>query len=110
MNGVALGTAFVGGLVSFLAPCILPIIPGFLVYLAGLSTAGGGEPKRKDVFVQSLFFVLGFSIVFALIGVLLNTVLVHVALAAQMWLARVGGAVVIFFGLYLTGLIHLPFL
>ena len=50
--------AFLGGLVSFLAPCVLPIIPGFLAYLAGVSTSEAGI-KRKEVFINSLFFVLG---------------------------------------------------
>lgn len=110
MNGIALGTAFLGGLVSFLAPCILPIIPGFLAYLAGSSARDGLKPERKEVFLNSLFFVLGFSVVFALIGVLLNTVLAHVATSFQTYLARFGGTLVIFFGLYLTGLIRLSFL
>src|SRR3954470_23841025 len=83
MNFIALGTAFFGGLVSFLAPCILPIIPGFLAYLAGSSTSSGEEPKRRDVFINSVFFVLGFSVVFALIGVLLNTILSHIAVSLQ---------------------------
>ncbi|HEY4528457.1 MAG TPA: cytochrome c biogenesis protein CcdA, partial [Candidatus Paceibacterota bacterium] len=64
--------AFLGGLISFLAPCVLPIIPGFLAYLAGASTTDTGS-KRKEIFINSIFFVLGFSIVFALLGVLLNT-------------------------------------
>jgi cytochrome c-type biogenesis protein len=111
MNGVALGTAFLGGLVSFLAPCILPIIPGFLVYLAGSSTSGGEPPKRLEVFLQSVFFVLGFSVVFALIGVLLNLPAVQMyAASARSWLGYIGGALIIFFGLYLTGLVHLSFL
>jgi len=105
MNAALIGTAFVGGLVSFLAPCVLPIIPGFLAYLAGTSTSGA--PRRRDIFFSSVFFVLGFSVVFALIGVLLNSVLVHVAGSVQLWLSRIGGALIIFFGLYLTGLLRL---
>ena len=54
--------AFLGGLVSFLAPCVLPIIPGFLAYLAGSSTNETG-PRRKEIFINSIFFVLGFGIV-----------------------------------------------
>jgi cytochrome c-type biogenesis protein len=53
---------------------------------------------------------LGFSVVFAALGVLLNTVLLSVSYSVQTWLARVGGAIVIFFGLYLVGLIHIPWL
>jgi len=101
--------AFVAGLVSFLAPCVLPIIPGFLSYLAGASISESVS-KRKEIFINSVFFVLGFSIVFALLGVLLNTVLESVAYSAQAWLSRVGGILIIFFGIYLMGLIKIPFL
>lgn len=101
--------AFLGGLVSFLAPCVLPIIPGFLAYLAGASAADPGS-KRKEIFINSLFFVTGFSVVFALLGVLLNTLLESVAYDVQLWLSRIGGVVIIFFGLYLVGLIKVSFL
>ena len=99
--------AFTAGVVSFLSPCVLPIVPGFLAYLAG----GTGEaPSRFRIFLSSVFFVLGFSVVFALLGVALNTVLTSVAYDAQIWLSRIGGLVIIFFGLYLTGLMRVKFL
>ena len=101
--------AFLGGLISFLAPCVLPIIPGFLAYLAGASSTDTGS-KRKEIFINSIFFVLGFSIVFALLGVLLNTLLEGIAYDVQTWLSRIGGVMIIFFGLYLVGLIKIPFL
>ncbi|MSU60474.1 MAG: cytochrome C biogenesis protein [Candidatus Staskawiczbacteria bacterium] len=101
--------AFVGGLVSFLAPCVLPVIPGFLAYLGGASTADTGS-NRKEIFTNSVFFVLGFSVVFALLGVLLSTILRHVAYDAQIWLSRIGGIMIIFFSLYLIGLVKIPFL
>lgn len=104
-----IGTAFVAGLISFLAPCVLPIIPGFLAYLAG-STSPESETKRMDIFINSLFFVLGFSVVFALLGVLLQTVLISVSYEVQTWLSRIGGLMIIFFGLYLVGLVKLAFL
>jgi cytochrome c-type biogenesis protein len=85
------------------------LIPGFLAYLAG-TTVAGAQVKRKDMFVHSLLFVIGFSLVFSLLGVLLNTVLESVAYDAQEWLSRIGGVIIIFFGLYLTGLIHVGFL
>lgn len=109
--------AFLGGLVSFLAPCVLPIIPGFLAYLAGASTTDTGladspqaGSKRKEIFINSIFFVLGFSMVFALLGVLLNTLLENIAYDVQLWLSRIGGVMIIFFGLYLVGLIKITFL
>jgi cytochrome c-type biogenesis protein len=109
MNESLLIAAFLGGLVSFLAPCVLPIIPGFLAYLAGVS-ATDIESKRKEIFLNSFFFVLGFSVVFALLGVLLNSILIHVAPAVQLWLSRIGGLIIIFFGLTLLGLIKIPLL
>ncbi|HLC99809.1 MAG TPA: cytochrome c biogenesis protein CcdA [Patescibacteria group bacterium] len=101
--------AFVAGIVSFLAPCVLPIIPGFLAYLAG-SSLNDTQNHRREVFANSVFFVLGFSLVFAALGVLLNTVLEQIAYDVQIWLSRIGGIVIIFFGLYLTKLIRIPFL
>lgn len=101
--------AFVAGLVSFLAPCVLPLIPGYLAYLAGVQVGEGGR-GRREIFINSVFFVLGFSLVFAGLGVLLNTLLAGVAYDAQAWLSRIGGIIIIGFGLYLTGLIRLPFL
>ena len=109
MTETSLVIAFVAGIVSFVAPCVLPILPGFLAYLAGASLADG-TPKRSQIFINSVFFVLGFSTVFAALGVLLNTVLEAVAYDAQQWLGRIGGVIIIFFGLYLTGLIRLRFL
>ncbi|MEK7146178.1 MAG: cytochrome c biogenesis protein CcdA, partial [Patescibacteria group bacterium] len=109
MADLTLLVAFLAGLVSFLSPCVLPVMPGFLSYLAG-STLKEANARRFEIFLNSFFFVLGFSVIFALLGVLLNTVLSAIAYEAQTWLARIGGAIIIFFGLYLTGLIHLPFL
>ncbi len=107
-TSISLIAAFVAGLVSFLSPCVLPIIPGFLAYLAG--AAPNDETKRKVIFLNSVFFVFGFSFVFAILGVLLNTVLTHVAYDVQTWLSRIGGLLIIVFGLFLVGLIKIPFL
>jgi cytochrome c-type biogenesis protein len=110
MIDVPIFIAFFAGIVSFLSPCILPIIPGFLAYLAGASSSNAAaKPSRLTIFLNSFFFVLGFSIVFALLGVLLNGVLAHVAYALQSWLAWIGGTIVIFFGLYLMGFFRIRF-
>ena len=70
------------------------------------------EKSKRDwsVFTGSLFFVLGFSFVFSLLGVLLQSLLANVSFKVQVWLGRVGGVVVILFGLYLVGLIKPKFL
>ena len=109
MFDISFPIAFIAGLVSFISPCVLPIIPGFLAYLAGVAPGEEGS-KRTTIFIHSLLFVLGFSVVFALLGVLLNTLLSNVAYGAQIWLSRIGGAIIIIFGLYLLGLLKIPFL
>lgn len=109
MNELNITIAFIAGLVSFLSPCVLPLIPAFLAYLAGSSLAEAGT-HRRQIFMTSVFFVLGFSAVFSVLGVLLNTLLEAVAYDVQIWLSRVGGVLIILFGLYLTGLIKIPFL
>lgn len=109
MTELSIAVAFAGGLVSFLSPCVLPVIPGYLSYLAGATTSEIGV-RRRDIFLAALFFVIGFSAIFSVLGVLLNTTLENVAYNVQLWLSRIGGAIMIFFGLYLTGLVELPFL
>jgi len=110
MTEISLAIAFIAGIVSFLSPCVLPIVPGFLAYLAGASLGKEGTVERLPIFLNSLFFVIGFSAVFAALGVLLNTLLEAIAYDVQIWLARIGGAVIIFFGLYLVGLFRIGFL
>ena len=100
--------AFIAGIISFISPCVLPLIPGFLAYLSG--TSAGQEGARLKIFLNSAAFVLGFSAVFALLGVLLNTVLERVAYNVQTWLSRVGGIIIILFALYILGLIKINFL
>lgn len=67
-------------------------------------------PKRTQIFLSSLFFVLGFSSVFSLLGVLLQTILLQSSYEVQTWLSRIGGVIIIFFGLYTVKLITIPFL
>lgn len=66
--------------------------------------------KRWTIFLNSVFFVLGFSVIFSIVGVLLQSVLSDVSFTVQIWLGYVGGVVIIFFGIYLLGLIKIPFL
>src|SRR3989344_6722430 len=70
------------------------------------------EPEKRNwrIFAASVFFVLGFSMVFSLVGVLLQSVLARVATIVQVWLGRIGGVIIILFGIYLLGLIRVPFL
>lgn len=107
MAETTLVIAFLAGLASFLAPCVLPLIPAFLGYLAGTKVQ---DTSRWVLFGHSFLFVLGFSTVFSILGVLLNGVLSHVAYDVQAWLGRIAGIIIIFFGFYLLGLIKPAFL
>ncbi|MCA9478500.1 MAG: cytochrome C biogenesis protein [Nanoarchaeota archaeon] len=109
MAQTTLIVAFFAGILSFLSPCVLPLMPGFLAYLSG-TTPTEATSHRKTLFLNSLFFVLGFGVIFSLLGVLLNTVLESVAYDAQIWLARIGGLIIIFFALFLLGIIKPTFL
>ncbi|MEK6983994.1 MAG: cytochrome c biogenesis protein CcdA [Nanoarchaeota archaeon] len=100
--------AFIAGVASFISPCVLPIIPGFLAYLSGTSV--GQHGARLKIFLNSVAFVLGFSVIFALLGVLLSTILESVSYNVQTWLSRIGGVIIILFALYILGLIKIGFL
>ena len=108
MVEISIIVAFVAGFVSFVSPCILPLIPGFLAYLSG--TSSNESNPRMMTFLNSVAFVLGFSLVFALLGVLLNTVFENVSYTVQEWLSRAGGLIIILFGMYVLGLVKIPFL
>jgi len=97
------------GLASFLSPCMLPVIPAFLAQLVGTSL-DHSDLQRRDVLVSTILFVIGFSAVFAALGVVLGTVLQDAATGVLAWLSRLAGTVVILLGLHLTGLLRLPIL
>lgn len=68
------------------------------------------EKRNWTIFFSSVFFVLGFSVVFSIVGILLQTVLAHASYEVQVWLGRIGGVIIILFGLFLLGLIQPAFL
>lgn len=113
MHDLTFFVAFTAGVVSFLAPCVLPLVPGFIAYLGGIAIDKNTAPSlmsRFAMFHASVFFVLGFTAVFAVLGVLLHGVLTGVGTDFKIIIARIGGAIIIFFGLYLMGLIKFSFL
>jgi cytochrome c-type biogenesis protein len=106
--------AFSAGLLTFLSPCLLPLIPSFIAYITGVSFADlkDAEKKsevRKKTVIHSLLFILGFSIIFILLG--LTATFIGKALFQYQKVMRIGGGcLIILFGLYLTGIIKLDFL
>jgi cytochrome c-type biogenesis protein len=110
---ISLGLAFLAGLASFLSPCVFSLVPVYISYLSGrkasrLSSAGDG-PGRFDSVMQGLAFIAGFSVVFVLLGMAAGAIGSLLA-PIRYWLTRIGGIVVIVFGLNMTGWIRIPFL
>ena len=107
----SLGTAFIAGLASFLAPCVLPLVPAYVGYLGGRTAFenSSDEPKKWSVFTHGLAFVIGFSVVFVLLGIA-TSALGSLLFGARDWIEKIGGIVVVIFGLHMTGIWKIPFL
>ncbi len=103
--------AFFGGVISFLSPCVLPLVPVYLANLAGEAMSGTGNvaADRRRVILHSVAFVIGFTLVFAILGA-------SVGLAGNLLqehldtMTRFGGLLLITFGLQMSGLVHIPYL
>jgi cytochrome c-type biogenesis protein len=110
LSAIGLVTSFGAGVVSFLSPCVLPLVPGYVSYIAGDALAVSGEPIRRLAALRDSFcFVLGFSTVFVILGAS-ATSLGQLLLAYRYEANLVGGAVVILLGLFIMGLARLPWL
>ena len=109
---VSLGLAFLAGLASFFSPCVFSLVPAYVGYLSGRSLSQTGENQsavRLRTFLHGVAFVLGFSFVFISLGIAFSA-LSQFFFQTRDILAKVGGVVIILFGLHMTGLIHIPFL
>ncbi|MBI4034165.1 MAG: sulfite exporter TauE/SafE family protein [Candidatus Brennerbacteria bacterium] len=107
--------AFIAGVLTFVAPCTLPLVPGYLGFISGVSLEDLKNPEksrraRARVMLNGLFYVIGFSVIFIALGSLFG--LAGAALFKyRIWLSRVGGIFVILFGLYMIlGAFRIPFL
>lgn len=109
MTNVGIPAAFAAGLVSFLSPCVLPLVPGYVSLISGV---GVEELKAQEtavlrrVMLNSVAFVLGFSMVFVILGAL-STEVGQLASQYKSVLAQVAGVLVIVFGLHLTGILRI---
>ncbi len=97
--------AFSAGVLSFLSPCVLPLIPSYLSFITGMSLEEMGD-HRRAAFTHALLFVSGFTIIFLALGAT-ATGLGRVLNAHQVWLERIGGGLIVFFGLYLLGVFRI---
>ncbi|MGC2526190.1 MAG: cytochrome c biogenesis protein CcdA [Candidatus Acidiferrum sp.] len=106
MIDVSLSAAFIAGLVSFLSPCVLPLVPGYISMLSGIGMEQlrSGETPRANLFGSSISFVIGFSAVFISFGAAASAV-GSFLLQHRNFLTPIAGALIILFGLHLTGLL-----
>ncbi len=106
---ITVGLAFLAGLASFLSPCVFSLVPAYVGYLGGRVAGDQEGTNRWVAFSHGLAFVLGFSVVFITLGVAASFA-GAILYDARYWLAKIGGLVVILFGLHMIGLIHIKFL
>lgn len=107
-DSVSFAVAFAAGLLSFLSPCVLPLIPSYVGFLTGMSL-DELQARRGTALLHGLWFVAGFTLVFVLLGATASA-LGSLLREQQQWLGRIGGVLVILFGLYLIGVLRPAFL
>ena len=111
-DNVTLVAAFVAGFLSFISPCVLPLIPGYISFVSGASLddlRAGGPAARRHVLIRSLAFVLGFSLVFIALGASASAIGSFISGKLNI-LTKIAGALIIVFGLHMMGVFRLAFL
>src|ERR1043165_4435231 len=110
MNSLPLPiAAFIAGLVSFLSPCVLPLVPGYVSLISGVGIEQLKQQEAsilRKVMLNSLAFIVGFSIVFITLGAI-STEVGQLAARYKSMLAEIAGVIIILFGLHLTGLLRI---
>jgi cytochrome c-type biogenesis protein len=114
MTDVSYPLAFLAGVISFLSPCVLPLVPSYISFITGVSFEDLADPElgrqvRARTLVNSLVFILGFSVVFIALGAS-SSLIGELLFEYQDWLRIGGGILVIIFGLFISGIIKLDFL
>jgi len=106
MEGTSVGIviAFTAGLLSFLSPCVLPLIPSYVTFITGLSLEDV-QKARRAALIHSLLFVLGFTLIFLALGAT-ATALGQLLSYQRVWISRIGGMLIIVFGLYMLGVFN----
>jgi len=111
LPNVTIGLAFLAGLASFFSPCVFSLVPAYVSYLGG--RAAGGEiasGNRWVTFSHAIAFVLGFSLVFIVFFGLPAAFLGGLLRGVSLWISRIGGLIVVIFGLHMIGVFRIPFL
>jgi cytochrome c-type biogenesis protein len=110
LNGII---AFTSGILSFFAPCVLPLVPSYLIFISGVSIDHLDKPKttkfKSAMLTHSIAFVFGFSLVFIILGIS-SSIIGEFLSAYQTYICRIGGILLIIMGLFILNLIKIPFL
>jgi cytochrome c-type biogenesis protein len=114
MTNISLIAAFSAGLLSFVAPCVLPLVPSYISYITGLSIEQLTDPSTRSRFkaaivTNALLFIAGFSVVFIAFGASASFI-GQILITYQDHIRRIGGALIVIFGLYLLGVLNINFL
>src|SRR6267142_5362561 len=106
-TNITITVAFLAGLASFLSPCVLPLVPGYISLISGVSIdrLKEGASSRRAVILNSLAFNAGLSVIFLILGTTAG--LVGSAITSNPWIRIIGGIVIIAFGLQLIGLLKI---
>lgn len=114
MDNVGILTAFAFGVLSFISPCVLPIVPGYLSFISGVSfdemqSSENRSRVRKRILLNALIFIAGFSLVFVALGASATAIgrFLHEQIDI---ISKIAGAVIIVFGLHMVGVFKIPFL
>ncbi|MFQ5814632.1 MAG: cytochrome c biogenesis CcdA family protein [Anaerolineae bacterium] len=110
MNSISVPLVFLAGLLSFLSPCVLPLVPIYMSYLSGSSISGDTSSNRWHVLSHALFFVGGFTLIFVVLFGLPTTILGSAFQQYRDWVTRIGGVILVLFGLHTMGVITISIL
>ncbi len=112
LSEVSLMAAFLAGLLSFISPCVLPLVPGYISFISGISLEdieNKRQQNKNTIIISSLFFIIGFSLIFILLGAT-ATLLGSFLLEKSFILKKVAGLTIILFGIHISGLYRIKFL
>jgi len=113
MPDISIVAAFTAGLISFISPCVLPLVPAYISFMSGVSvdelTREGDAKTRSKIVISSLVFILGFSLIFILLGAAASSV-GNFLLQRLVMIQKIAGVVIIIFGLHLIGVFKIKFL
>lgn len=106
---VGIFVAAAGGLLSFISPCVLPLVPGYLGYLSGAVVGAERTPSRRELLLHALAFVVGFAVVFTIFGIAVGQFIERLQSGLD-YVRWFGGLAVIVLGIHTIGLVRIPFL